>query len=253
MLRLRKLGYVPQLWAARIRKLSDTEMKISPRPPRPGSIIRMDPRGGMADHRGFDGRQEHRLEPPSLATVPLAVGTPCGEPMSVGVLLTSQRLSHVGESCLLGIEHVSTDGESTPVYFSPVSGRVFVRLSGVFVRLSGDPEGLVAQPMPPLVTSSAEGAYVQGVEAFALVGASGGISFGRRRVPGDDIEWSGQIPSEFLSSVSAKFFASVTFQIEKLAAPARVCVTWAGDLPLTSVARAGSQHSFSAVWEAYEW
>jgi len=191
-------------------------------------------------------REEHELCPPSVAGIPLAVGSARGEAMSVGVLVTSQRLNHVGEAFLLGVEFVNVvEGSYTPVYFAPVSGRVFV-------RFSGDPEGLVSQPLPALDASSAAEADLQELEAFLVVGESGCLSFGRRR-PGKDIEWSGEIEPEFLPKMAAECFASLTFQVDKLDEPAQVSIAWAGDLPPASVAHAGSLQRFRAVWGVHEW
>jgi len=244
---LRNLVSVPPLWAACIRKLSNTDIEICPRLPSMISAFRGAHNGGTEgdmDPSQDAQREERRLCPPSLACVPLAVSSARGEAMSVGVLVTSKRLSHVGEAIFLGVEFVSPKGTCTPVYFSPVSGRVFV-------RFSGHHEGLVSQPLPALDASSA--ADLQGLEAFFVVGKSGYLSFGRRRGPGEDVEWTGEIEPEFLPPWAETYFASLTIQVDKLNGPAQVSITWAGDSPPASVAHAGSLETFNAVWGVHEW
>jgi hypothetical protein len=246
---LRNLAAVPKPWGACIRKLSDTKVEIHPRHPGVGAAIASGAHhGGSQDSVGFE-LERPRLEPPSLAGVPLAVGCISGEPMAVGIQLTSEKLSKVGEAFLLGIELVSVDdgqGVFTPVYFSPVSGRVLC-------RFPGEHEGLVAQAMPPLSGAPNE-ADLEVVEAFALVGVSGYISFGRRRGPRDSIEWSGELRSDCLPPSTVECFPSLTFQIDKLEVPAQISITWAGDLPPASVEPdRDSLHHFCAVWSVHEW
>jgi len=201
--------------------------------------------GGTEDYVGRGVQREQRLGPPSVAGVPLAVGSTRGEGMSVGVLVTSKSLSHVGEAFLLGVEFVNVvEGSYTPVYFSPVSGRVFA-------RYSGNHAGLVAQPLPELDASSTAETDLKGLEAFLVVGKSGCLSFGRRR-PGKDVEWSGEIEPDFLPPWARECFASLAFQVDKLDEQAKVSITWAGNLPPASVAHAECLHSFSATWYVHE-
>jgi len=246
---LQNLARVPKPWATCIRKISDTDIEIRPRLRRAASAGCRAHHGGTEDYvcpdEGAGTPEEPRLEPPNLAGVPLAVGCLRGEPMSVRVLLTSEKLSHVGEAFLLGVEHVSRKGTVTPVYFSPVSGRIFV-------RFPNEHEGLVAQPMPALTAASAE-ADSQEVEAFVLVDGSGCISFGRRRGPSGGIEWSGEIEPEFFPPSTVECFASLTFQIDQLKGPARISVVCAGNLPPASVVHDNSLNGFTAVWSVHEW
>jgi len=257
----RSFASIPVGWAACIRRLSATDIEIHPRPPtlsRPQSTSSTRGgahHGGTEDYVGLDqGDQQRpeagrRLVPPRLAGVPLSLGSLRGEAMSIGVRLTSQRVSRVGEAFLLGAEFVAVEGGMgvfTGVYFAPVSGRVFVKYPGA-------PEGLVSQPMPSLEVSSAAGTELEEVEAFMLVSASGCVSFGRRCGADGPVEWSGELPHEFFSAYVEERYASLTFQIDQLDEVAQVSVAWFGSELPADLARTMPPSTFEAIWGTHEW
>jgi hypothetical protein len=148
---------------------------------------------------------------------------------------------------MLGIELLGAAKERLQGwYFCPFCG-------GVFVRFPGETHGLVAKPMPALQAAPEE-ADPHAVEAFVFVSAAGGISFGRRRSAGDSIEWSGEMMrSELQPPGVLEYSPELVIQIDKLEAPARASINWAGDLPPASVKHDRLLHNFNATWSVYEW
>jgi len=258
-LQLKSLARVPDSWISCIRKRLDTVIEIHPRSPE-SSFIRGPHHGGTEDYVGLPIAQQEQQEqrqsvPPHIAAVPLAVGAFQGETLSLGIQLASKKLSHVGEAFLLGAEFLSfrsRQGKVTTVCFSPVTGRVFV-------RFPAGSEGMAAQGLPALgmATDSAEADVqeLEGIEAFMLVSAAGGISFGRRCISGGkmgNVEWSGELSPEFLP-LSDEIYASLTFQVDKLLDAARISITWAGQRLPNSVSLPALHHPFDSIWFDYEW
>jgi hypothetical protein len=132
------------------------------------------------------------------------------------------------------------------ISFSPITGRVFIRLSG-----GAD---MVVQGLPDLsaAADSTEGASLEmeGIEVFMFASTSGGVFFGRRRTAGSErgnVEWSGELLPEFLPPLSVEKYASLTFQVDKLREKAQISITWAGQtLPIWAPLPA-SQHTFGSV------
>lgn len=237
---LRNLARFPKPWTICMRKISDLDIDMHPRPTCPGCAIASgDHHDGMLDYVGSTEG------PPKLAQVPVSVGGVRGKPMFVEILLTAATLSKVcDEACMLGVELFGHNkGHRQGTYFCPICGKVFV-------RFPGEDDGLVAQAMPALKEVFTEDDF-QGVQAFVLVDASGCISFGRRRSLGHSIEWSGEIGSDCQPPQTAEYCASLTFQVDKLEAPAQITITRAGDLPPEQ--QKGSLKEFDSVWGVHEW
>mmetsp|Transcript_63631 Transcript_63631/g.122371 ORF Transcript_63631/g.122371 Transcript_63631/m.122371 type:complete len:119 (+) Transcript_63631:3-359(+) len=118
---------------------------------------------------------------------------------------------------------------------------------------------MVAQALPHLTAAADatqdESLEMAGVEGFLFVSRTGSLSFGRRCTSGGvqgNVEWSGELPTEFLPPVSAEKYASLTFQVDKLQENARVSITWVGEL-LPIAAMPASRHTFDSVWNSHEW
>mmetsp|Transcript_109497 Transcript_109497/g.212022 ORF Transcript_109497/g.212022 Transcript_109497/m.212022 type:complete len:322 (+) Transcript_109497:121-1086(+) len=238
---LKSLVRVPDSWIDCIRKRSETVIEIKPRLAESVSTV-----GGV--HQG--GTED--IAPPAIATVPLSIGGGRWDTFAVGVQLASKCLGCVGEAFLLGAEFMTIRNGQRQVFtvcFSPMSGRVFVRFPAG--------EGLVAHPLPDLVAAAC-GSEVEldAVEAFMFVSTSGNLSFGRRqtaRGQNGHVEWSGELPQEFLPPLAVEKNASLTFQIDKLMEKAQISITWAGQMLPISAALPTSQHTFDSVWQNHEW
>lgn len=239
---LRNLVRVPEPWAIFVRKISDTEIKICPRRTWAGYAF-----ADVTQHNGLEDSLSFTAMPPKLAHVPLSTKCVRGKPMFVGVLLTALKLRKIGEeACMLGIELTGIDESHRQwSYFCPISGKVFV-------RFPGQQEGMVAQAMPALDAASIHD-DPQDVQAFVLVDDSGCISFGRRWILRDSIEWSGEIRSCCQPPQTAEYCASLTFQVDKLEVPAQISITQVGDLPLASEEHNRSTHEFNSAWSVHEW
>lgn len=250
---------MPDSWIDHIRKRSETVIEIQPRLAEIVSTV-----GGLQDDATEDnvgpssagGRQDERQSaPPAVATVPLSVGGGRRDTFAVGVQLASNSLSRVGEAFLLGAEFLTIRKGERQVFavcFSPMSGRIFVRFP------TG--EGIVAQGLSDLSAAANATEVVSQeigiIEAFMFVSGSGGVSFGRRRIAvGEkgDMEWSGEVPREFLPPSSVEKYASLTFQVDKLLEKAQISITWAGQVLPISAALPISQHTFDSIWHGYEW
>jgi len=252
---LRNLVRVPESWTEYIRKQSETVIEIQPRLAESVSTNRGLHHGGTEGYVGpsdVGGPQEGlKSEPPVFAVVPLSIGGRRGERFAVGVRLVSKRLSSVGEAVLLGAEFLTVRNKQGQVFsccFSPVSGRIFIRFP------TG--EGMWAQALPDIFEVS-EVTEVEGIEAFMQVSASGGISFGRRSTSGGEqgnVEWSGELPPEFLPPLSLEKHASLTFQVDKLLVTAEVSITWA-ETGISGCPGETSrpQKTFDSVWRSHEW
>jgi len=117
----------------------------------------------------------------------------------------------------------------------------------------------VAQGLPDLIAAAdaTEVASLEmgGIEAFLFVSLTGGISFGRRRIAGgkrSDMEWSGEVPADFLPPSSVEKYASLTFQVDKLLETARISITWAGQVLPISAALPVSRQTFDSIWRSHE-
>jgi len=256
---LKSLARVPDSWIDCIRKRSETVIEIQPRLAKSISTLGGLQHGGTEDNVGpvsaGGQQQEQQSGTPAVATVPLSIGGSRRDTFAVGVQLASKRLGSVGEAFLLGAEFLTVwngQGQVFTVCFSPLSGRVFVKFP------TG--EGLVAQGLPDL-TAAADATEVESlalgcVEAFMFVNTSGSISFGRRHSAGGkkgNVEWSGELPREFLPPLSVEKYASLTFQIDKLLEAAQISITWAGQVLPISAALPASQHTFDSIWRSHEW
>jgi len=254
---LKNLAKVPDSWIDCIRKRSDTVIVIQPRlaesVPTTGMLQQS---SGTEDNVGPSSarrqQQGQQSSPPAVATVPLSIGGSRWDAFAVGVHLASKCLGCVGEACLLGADFMTVRHGQEQVFtvcFSPMSGRVFVRFPAG--------EGLVAHPLPDLVAAAC-GSEVEldAVEAFMFVSTSGNLSFGRRqtaRGQNGHVEWSGELPQEFLPPLAVEKNASLTFQIDKLMEKAQISITWAGQMLPISAALPTSQHTFDSVWQNHEW
>lgn len=159
------------------------------------------------------------LVPPRFASVPLAVGTNLGRSMAVGVQMSTEVPGHNDEGCLFGIEMVGVldgFGMSLSVCFAPFSGRCFIRYP--------ENEMMVAQAMPPI-----EDILCDNARAWVYVSASGGVCFWRYVESEDSMQTSGEIPRVALPYWATEYFACISFQVDKLPAPAKASVTWAAD------------------------
>jgi len=250
ILQFRSLTRVPESWLNYIRKCSDTVIEIQPRPA--NSVSALDDVGPSSTGGQRQGQQ---CVPPIVAAVPLSIGGCSGDTIAVGVQLESTSLGSVGEAFLLGVDFLSSWNEQGQVFkvcFSPVSGRVFYRFPAG--------EGMVAAGLPDL-TAAVAGTKVaalemDGVEAFMFVSTWGGISFGRRHVAGGkkgNVEWCGELPPEFLPTLSEEKYASLTFQVDKLLDKATISITWAGQLLPFSAPLPTSPHTFCSIWGNYDW
>lgn len=261
-LHLNHLTRVPTSWKDCICKCSETVIGIKPRQPAESaeSAVRSqrtpEDYDGPAD-AGDHMRQGWKSAPPAVASVPLSIGGWRGDTLAVGVQVDAMCLGCVGESFLLGAELLivqNRQGRVFTVCFSPVSGRVFIRLPAG--------EGMVAQALPDLLAAAdATGvAPVQmggSIEAFMFVSTSCGISFGRRRVAKDgkkgNVCWSREFHQEFSAPQWVDKYASLTFQVDKLLESAKVTITWAGKSLPISAALPASRQRFSGIWLSHEW
>jgi len=253
-LRQRSVARVPESWAPYICQVSAQCLHMSPR-----ASTHLTPpgvhNGGMEDHSGLDIEREQpigrALVPPTLAIVPMrmAPGSHPKAGLAAGVRLSCRTASHIGEGFLLAAEYAAVrrgKGVITTVSFAPVSGRCFV-------CFEGDADGLAAQPLPPLVDLVPADLERVDVEAFLLASPSGGVSFGRRYGAEAPVEWSGELPREFLPSWATKLSASLNFQVDQLEEPAQVSVDWVGSELPAQLAACVEPSPFTAVWSAHEW
>jgi len=251
--RQRSVASVPESWAPYISQFSDQCLHMSPR-----TSTYFTPPGdyypGMEDYVGLDIEWEQptvRLVPPRLAIVPMRMA-PASHPdagLAAGVRLSCRRASHVGEGCLVAAEYAGVlfgEGMIATVSFAPVSGRCFV-------CFEGEPYGLTAQPLPPLADPAAADPEWVDVEAFLLASPSGGVSFGRRYGAEAPVEWSGELPREFLPPWATELFSSLNFQVDELEEPAKVSVEWVGPELPAQIAGPGEPSEFTAVWSSYGW
>jgi len=259
ILQLKSLTRVPESWIEFVHKSSDTVIEIQPRLAESVSAIGGLHRGGREGYVGPSSvggqRQRRPSAPPTVAAVPLSVGGCYGDAIAVGVQLTSRSLGSVGEAFLLGVDFLGSwngQGQVFTVCFSPVSGRVFLRFP--------DGEGLVAMGLPDLTaaagTTELASLEMGSIEAFMFMSTLGGISFGRRRAAGGkkcNMEWCGELPPEFLPTLSEEKYASLTFQVDKLLDKATISITWAGQLLPFSAPLPTSPHTFCSIWGNYDW
>mmetsp|Transcript_28876 Transcript_28876/g.83028 ORF Transcript_28876/g.83028 Transcript_28876/m.83028 type:complete len:329 (-) Transcript_28876:262-1248(-) len=250
-IRQRSVASVPEKWAPYICQFSAECVHIAPRTP--PSAAAGAHHGGVEDYVGLDVEREpirQALVPPRLAAVPMALGSHPEAGLAAGVRLSCRRASHVGEGCLVAAEYAGVlDGEGviTTVSFAPVSGRCFV-------CFEGEPYGLTAQPLPPLADPAAADPEWVDVEAFLLASPSGGVSFGRRFGAEAPVEWSGELPREFLPDWATELFASLNFQVDRLEEPAQVSIEWVGfELPAQLAACVAPLSQFTAVWSSHMW
>jgi len=197
----------------------------------------------------WDEPLRETLVPPRLAAVLLACGSRSGGTFAAGVRLSCRRACSVGEACLFAAEFVGSlngHGAMTMVSFAPATGRCLVCFAGM-------KEGLASQPMPPIEGPAAADAESEVLEAFLLVSASGGVSFGRRRGAAARMEWSGELAREFCPSWSTEIYASLNFQIDQLCEPAQVSVTWIGFGLPALLASHTAPSMVSAAWDRHEW
>jgi len=254
LLQRRVFASIPVSWAPYICQFSDQCLHMSPRT----STHLTSPdvhSAGMEDHPGLDIEREQPIGrapvPPRLATVPMrmAAGSRPEAGLAAGVRLSCRRASHVGEGCLVAAEYAGVlfgEGMIATVSFAPVSGRCFV-------CFEGEPYGLTAQPLPPLADPAAADPEWVDVEAFLLASPSGGVSFGRRYGAEAPVEWSGELPREFLPPWATELFSSLNFQVDELEEPAKVSVEWVGPELPAQIAGPGEPSEFTAVWSSYGW
>jgi len=254
-LHLKRLVRLPETWKDSIRKLSETVIEIQPRPAESVSTIGELRHGGSDDYAGPSSVGGREFAPPAVAAVPLSIGGCRRDTFAVGVQLVSTNLGCVGEAFLLGAECLTVRDGLEQVYtvcFSPISGRVFIRLPGG--------ASMVALGLPDFMAGAdaTEVASLEmgGIEAFMFVSTSVGILFGRRRTDGSNkgnVEWCGELPAEFFPRLSLKKYASLTFQIDKLLETAQISIMSAGQLLPLSAALPTSWHKFDSIWRSYEW
>merc|ERR550532_333149 len=99
------------------------------------------------------------------------------------------------------------------ISFAPITGRCLL-------RFPGENQGLVSQPMPPVERSTFAGAAEEVIDAYLVVRESGEIAFGRRCGAKPRMEWSGELPREWIPAWTEEVFASLDFQIDQLEEPA---------------------------------
>jgi len=256
---LKSLAKVPDAWIDYIRKHSETVIEIRPRLaesiPTTGGIHHIVTENDVGPFSAGGQQLGCQSSPPPVATVPLSISSGRRDTFAVGVQLTSKSLSCVGEAFLLGTEFLTIrkgHRQVFAVWFAPLSGRVFVRFPAG--------EGLVAQGMPDLMEAAdaTEVASLEmgSIEAFMFVSTSGGMSFGRRRIASgerSDVEWSGEVPAEFLPPSPVKKYASLTFQVDKLVETAQISITWAGQVLPISAALPMPTPAFDSIWRNHDW
>jgi len=256
---LKSLARVPDSWIDCIRKRSETVIEIQPRLAECVSTIGELHHNATEDNvdpsSAGDQQQGRQSAPPAIATVPLSISSARRDTFAVGVQLASKSLGCVGEAFLLGAEFLTIRKGQEQVFtvcFSPMSGMVFVRFPGG--------EGLAAQGLPDLIAAAdaTEVASLEmgSIEAFMFVSTSGSMSFGRRRIAGGergDMEWTGEVPADFLPPSPIKKYASLTFQVDKLPETAQISITWVGQVLPISAALPMPRDEFDSIWRSHDW
>lgn len=130
------------------------------------------------------------------------------------------------------------------VYFAPVSG---------YHGTAGDEgyrEGSAAQVMPALEGSP--GTAGDEVEAFVVVCATGGVSFGRRECPDGPMKWSDEMPRSFFPDSDTEQYPALMFQVDQLRDDAQIKVSWFGPELPAELSRSIRPCSLDAVWNTHE-
>mmetsp|Transcript_32286 Transcript_32286/g.81554 ORF Transcript_32286/g.81554 Transcript_32286/m.81554 type:complete len:322 (-) Transcript_32286:78-1043(-) len=242
--RLLSIAQIPASWAPAIRRVSAERLKIFPR-------THSEVQRRRAHHSGVEdyvGSLPPAV-PPKRAAVTMALGLDADSHWVVGVRMSANKAHFIGEGCLIGAAFIGTQGGLglvTTLLFAPVSGRVFV-------TFAEDNSCLAAQSMPALEERLMDDDEHEEIEAFLCLGIDGAVSFCRRRVGEERVEWSGEVPREFFPAWAEHKFATLDFQIDQLKAPAEVLVTWAGPQLPAALASAMPLSKFDATWNEHRW
>jgi len=232
----RAFNGVPANWAPTIVSISPSCLQVNPRQCANSSS----PLEAGVEDTMLEDRTAPQLIPPTLACVPLALGTNFGTCLGVGVRIASQSPSQNSEGCLLSVEMVGlVDGFGMvwSLAFAPFSGRCLM-------TYKEEELVMVSQAMPSIEESNYNEVY-----AFVQVTESGGICFCRSFGSGGSVQKSGCIPAEAFPSWVAHYFVGVIFQVDQLLAQTEVSVVWAADeLP----SRCTTSDDFDAVWSVQE-